>query len=55
MTEFKVCTLCKGRMADELTIEWLQAFVMVTKQYAYGQPWFLFMDGYRTHYSLKMV
>ena len=44
-------------MADELTIEWLQAFVMATKQCACGQPWFKFllMDGHRTHYSLKMM
>ena len=44
-------------MADELTIEWLQAFVMATKQCACGQPWFKFllMDGHYTHYSLKTM
>ena len=28
---------------------------MATKQCAWGQTWFLLMDGHHTHYSLKMI
>ena len=45
----------KGYMTDNLVIEWLQAFDKATKGRAWGQTWFLPMDGHRAHYSLKMV
>ena len=45
----------KGYMADKLAIEWLQTFDKATKERAQGQPQFLLMDGYRTHYSLKII
>ena len=45
----------KGYMTDKLAIEWVQAFDMATKERARGQPRFLLMDNYRTHYSLKMI
>ena len=42
-------------MADELTIEWLQAFAMATKQRACDQPCLLLIEGHRAHYSLKVM